>query len=184
MILVVDMGLCKLAAKEFVAPIERLLKGKITEVVHYSKVSANDLRRCNAVILSGTPLKDMEFTRNPEAFGWLKNFEKPVLGICAGMQTICMAFGSEIERCQEIGMVRIETLKDNPLFSGKFNAYALHNFAVQTPAGFDIIASSERCVHGIRHKSRNIYGVMFHPEVRNGQIIENFVKNVVHCHRL
>jgi GMP synthase-like glutamine amidotransferase len=67
--------------------------------------------------------------------------------------------------------------EENALFSGKFNAYALHNFAVSPSGSFGLLAKSGKCAHAIKHKERDLYGVLFHPEVRNVQIIDNFVKN-------
>ncbi len=178
MILVVDMNFSELASKEFVGPILRIVGRENCKVVRYPKVSSSMIGTYDRVIISGTTLMDMEFAKNPESFAWIRDCKIPVLGICAGMQAICMAFGSKLERCQEIGMVGIETVKDNPLFSGNFSAYALHNFAISPSGSFDLLAKSEKCAHAIKHVERNIYGVMFHPEVRNSKIIENFVKTV------
>jgi GMP synthase (glutamine-hydrolysing) len=176
MILIVDLNFSELASKEFVSPISRIVGRENCKVVRYPRVSSSMMGMYDMVIISGTTLKDMEFAKNPESFSWIKDCKIPVLGICAGMQAVGMAFGSKLERCQEIGMVAIETMKDNPLFSGNFSAYALHNFALSPSRSFDLLAKSEKCVHAIKHIERSIYGVMFHPEVRNTKIIENFVK--------
>jgi GMP synthase-like glutamine amidotransferase len=176
MILIVDMNSSELASKEFVSPILRIVGKENCKVVRYTHVSSSMLGMYDRIILSGTTLRDMEFANNPESFSWIRDCRVPVLGICAGMQAIGMAFGSKLERCQEIGMVKIETVKNNALFSDKFSAYALHSFAMQSSKIFDLLAKSEKCTHAIKHKERDIYGVLFHPEVRNNQIIENFMK--------
>jgi GMP synthase (glutamine-hydrolysing) len=66
-------------------------------------------------------------------------------------------------------------LKDNPLFSGDFRAYSLHTIRVDLPDEFEVWAQSAKCVQAIKHKTKPIYGVLFHPEVRNQEILKNFV---------
>jgi GMP synthase (glutamine-hydrolysing) len=109
-------------------------------------------------------------------FNWLKNFNIPVLGICAGMQTIGLVFGGYLENCREIGMIKIETFKKNILFSSTFQAYSLHNYSLEPPAEFEMLAKSENCIQAIKHKNKDIYGVLFHPEVRNKEVIQNFIQ--------
>jgi GMP synthase (glutamine-hydrolysing) len=92
------------------------------------------------------------------------------------MQTMGLAFGASLEACLEIGMAQIVTLKANPLFSSTFKAYSLHNFSIQPFAAFDVLAESEVCVQAMKHKQKDIYGVLFHPEVRNKEIIQRFVQ--------
>ena len=180
MILIVDMNHKRnsLGFYEFVMPIVSIVSSaEKCKILHYLDVDENDIKNCNGVILSGTPLKDNEFTKNVEKFEWLKECEKPVLGICAGMQIIGLVFGSTLKKCKEIGMVEMETVRKNPLFSSKFKAYTLHNYTVEPSKEFEIIAKSDKCVQGIKHRKKEIYGLLFHPEVRNKEIIKQFIAN-------
>ena len=68
----------------------------ITSVKHFLEVTDQDLSRCGSIILSGTALKDTATLSQPEKFMWLKETEKPVLGICAGMETIGVVFGMRL----------------------------------------------------------------------------------------
>ncbi|HII85303.1 TPA: hypothetical protein HA273_01700 [Candidatus Bathyarchaeota archaeon] len=52
----------------------------------------------------------------------------------------------------------------------------MHNYSLESPKDFEVLATSEKCVQAIKHKSKNIYGVLFHPEVRNQEIIRRFVQ--------
>jgi GMP synthase (glutamine-hydrolysing) len=72
-------------------------------------------------------------------------------------------------------MTEIATLQENPLFSSSFKAYGLHNFSVAPAEDFDVLAESAQCVQAIKHRQKNIYGVLFHPEVRNQEILQRFV---------
>jgi GMP synthase-like glutamine amidotransferase len=179
MILVVDMNWKRdsLACSEFVTPIVAAVEDTEPVLVkHFLDLSSQDMDDCSRVILSGTTLKDFEAHMHLNRFGWLKTFQKPVLGICAGMQIISLVYGVPLTPCMQVGMTQIATCKPNPLFGGSFQAYTLHNFSAAPSETFDIIATSENCIQAIKHKQKTIYGVLFHPEVRNVDILKSFAK--------
>jgi GMP synthase-like glutamine amidotransferase len=173
MMLIVDLNSERnaMSCGQFVDPL-RAVCGE-AEVRHYTE--AFDPSAFSRIILAGTPLKDSDYLSRPERFLWLRECRTPVLGICAGMQSIAAAFGGKTIRCQEIGMTEIETVVDNPLMSGRFKAYSLHNMAAEVPSDFTVLAKSALCAQAMRHKSRPLYGVLFHPEVRNPGILAAFV---------
>ena len=178
MILIIDMN-CKkdsLGYYEFVLPILTIAEDQEACVVkHYSEVAKLDIDSCDKIILSGTPLKDNATLNELGKFGWLQDVDKPVLGICAGMQTIGVFFGLVLTRCLEIGMTLVSTQSGNPLFSGLFKAYSLHNYCVESSDEFEVLAETEKCVQAIKHKQKPIFGVLFHPEVRNAEILKRFI---------
>ena len=179
MILIVDMNWKKssLAYEEFVMPITSAVQPlENFKVKHFSEISKPDLAACSKVVLSGTALKDHATLKQLEKFNWTKIFDKPILGICAGMQTLCLVFDEPLAKCLQIGMSEIQTKKENPLFQGVFKAYVLHNFSVRQCRYFEILAQSNKCIQAIKHKQKDIYGVLFHPEVRNQEIIRRFVE--------
>jgi GMP synthase-like glutamine amidotransferase len=178
-ILVVDLNSKKdsLAYYEFVSPIVLVAQEHDKCVVkHYLDVTREDIDGASNIILSGTPLKDNATLQQPEKFNWLKNTDKPVLGVCAGMQTLGVVFGLKLTRCLQIGMTQICTVKENQLFSGSFRAYTLHNFSVETSGDFEVLAESARCIQAMKHKQKQVYGVLFHPEVRNPDVLKRFIK--------
>jgi GMP synthase-like glutamine amidotransferase len=179
-ILIVDMSWKRgsLAEAEFCLPVARLAEkfGKC-EIRHFSDVPSASLKKYSSIILSGTCLKDNEFAKFPEKFLWLKDCGNPVLGICAGMQIIGMAFGSRLEKKKEIGMTDVRTVEQNPLFSGRFKAYCLHNYSIRPSKEFFVLAKSGKCAEAIKHTEKPFYGVMFHPEVRNAYILERFISS-------
>ena len=176
MILIVDMSFKKgsLSFCEFVLPIVSVIKNERSLVKHRSELSIEDLNSCDRVILSGTGLKDDEFLKQVEDFHWTRNLDKPLLGICAGMEVIGLVFGSSLFDCLEVGMRDLRLVRKNALFSSDLRAYELHSHGVQVSAEFDVLAESESCVQAIKHKEKSIYGVLFHPEVRNPEVIERF----------
>jgi GMP synthase-like glutamine amidotransferase len=178
MILVVDLNWKKdsLGYYEFVLPILSIVRDlEECKVKHYLELTSADLQNCTKIILSGTPLEDNVTLNQPDKFSWIRDVEKPLLGICAGVQTIGVVFGLVLTMCLEIGMTQVTTLTSNPLFSSEFKAYSLHNFSVESSDEFEVLAESPKCLQALKHKQKPIYGVLFHPEVRNPEILKRFV---------
>ena len=179
MILIVDMNWKKdsLAFKEFVLPIVSVVESlEEYKIKHFLDIEPAELNYYSKIVLSGTALKDQATLKQVDKFNWIKTFDKPILGICAGMQTIGLVFGEPLTPCLQIGMTEVSTLKDNPLFQGTFKAFTLHNYSVQPYQNFEILAESTKCTQAIKHKQKNIFGVLFHPEVRNQEIIKRFIQ--------
>ncbi|OPZ44922.1 MAG: Anthranilate synthase component 2 [Euryarchaeota archaeon ADurb.BinA087] len=181
MILLID--LCfrngSLGFDEFVRPVARIVHhlGNDAISVHFRSVTDHFLSQAEAVILCGTPLADTAFLAETGAFSWLKKTRLPVLGICAGMEAICTIFGGTIRPCIEIGMTEVTVIGNDPIFqeSGSFSAYELHTLACNNLRDLEVLAVSNQCIQVVRHQGKKIYGVMFHPEVRNEWVIERFV---------
>lgn len=181
MILIVDLchGKDSLSAEEFVKPVVAIAQHiDQCKVKHFSELKGADIEDAHKIILCGTARRDDSFRKNLSAFGWLKSSvaDKPILGICAGMQAIGLVFGCRLVECKEIGMWKIMTKRSNSLFSGVFEAYELHGYAVNPSPDFEILAKSNGCAQVMKHRSRQLYGVQFHPEVRNPEIIERFLR--------
>ena len=128
--------------------------------------------------MCGTALMDNDFLMDTEGFHWLKEIRKPVLGICAGMQMIGEVFGGRIVRESGIGMHEVKVEADDRIFGGRkgFTAYEMHSSTVETPNNFSVLAVSDRRPVVIRHIEKEIYGALFHPEVRNDWFVKNFLE--------
>ncbi len=161
----------KLSEEEFVNPVARIV-GKC-KIVHYKEKL--DIKKSDRLIICGTALNDNDYLENLKKFSFLKNIEIPVLGICSGMQILCLINGSKLSKKTEIGLIDIKTIRQNKLFAGDFAAYSLHQNSVTLPKGFIAIAKSRNTIQAVKHKEKEIYGVMFHPEVRSREIIEKFL---------
>ncbi len=179
-ILLVDLCYEKasLSRYEFVHPIRASLDGSgfPCRTMHYSEVDEEAVEGCDKIILCGTALKDNTYTEHLQDFAWLKDLKKPVLGICAGMQVISLVFGGEIFRHPAIGLEAIEIIRDSPLLGiqRQIDGYHLHNYAVTMPAGFLLLAGKPHAPEAFQHCSYPVFGIIFHPEVRNRWILERF----------
>tara|TARA_B100001109_G_C18616787_1_gene359537 strand:- start:92 stop:628 length:537 start_codon:yes stop_codon:yes gene_type:complete len=165
----------KLSESEFVTPIVEIIKSFEYDQVNYKNLETINFRIYDKLIICGTSLQDNDYLNYLDDFKKLKNHGIDILGICSGFQIVCNMFGEEIIAQQEIGMVSVEIQAQNPLVSGDFQAYNMHNYSVDKVTSFDVLAKSEKTIQMIRHKTMNVFGVSFHPEVRNEQIITNFL---------
>ncbi len=175
------INICKepLHELEFVRPLENILKNKKVKFFtrHYKKISKKDLSKSDKVIICGTSLKDNDFISNIGKFNWIKTCNKPVLGICGGMQAIGIVFGGKLKRKQEIGLYDENFNKKFLGIKGKKKVYHLHDNYVTLPKEFCRYTSSE-IPQAIKHKTRPVYGVLFHPEARNKEMIMKFAADI------
>jgi len=185
MILLVD--LCyrpgSLGEDEFVRPIADIVKGcgYEYEISHFTEWEHLNKDSIDAVILCGTPLKDNRFAEMGDCFAWIPESTLPVLGICAGMQAVILAYGGKIEENPEIGMTPVRCrVSDDPIFcEDEWIVYELHRFATVPGNEFTVLAKSDTSVQAVRHQAKPVYGVMFHPEVRNAWVVKRFLTTFV-----
>jgi GMP synthase-like glutamine amidotransferase len=167
-----------LSMYEFVLPIAYAIDraGMEYRIAHFMDV--RDMPAgCDKIILCGTALKDNAYADHIAAFSWMKQMDVPILGICAGMQVTGALFGGCILPRLSIGLEKISIVLETPLLGkpGEIEGYHLHNYAVTLPQDFLLIANTAAGMDAFKHCERPIYGIMFHPEVRNRWILERFV---------
>lgn len=181
MILIIDLSYRarSLSHDEFVCPVAHIVHraGREWRETHFSEMKSDGLTSAEGIILCGTALKDNLFATKVQEFSWLRTISVPVLGICAGMQLLCRVFGGTIRPGCEIGMTTVRVDTPDPLLCKHpaFPAYELHSYSCDPPRGWLTIAVSDECVQAIRHPEKPLYGVMFHPEVRNDWVVEQFL---------
>jgi GMP synthase (glutamine-hydrolysing) len=161
---------------EFIKPIEDVLKRNNIKFqsIHYKDMSDNVFNKAEKIIISGTSLKDNGFVKDILKFKWIRELNKPILGICGGMHILGLIFNGKLKKQQEIGLTNIELKKDFLGLIGKIEVYELHNFYTISD-DFEIFGKSKYCPQAVKHKKYSFFGVLFHPEVRNKDLIVNFV---------
>jgi anthranilate synthase/phosphoribosyltransferase len=112
----------------------------------------------------------------------------PILGVCLGHQCIGQAFGGRVVHAQALmhgktSRIRhngkgIFSMLENPLTATRYHSLALERESL--PPELEVSAESEDGeIMGVRHVSRPIFGVQFHPESILTQygmrILENFL---------
>ena len=115
-----------------------------------------------------------------------------MLGICYGMQLACDALGGRVGRAEarEYGRATCDVLTDDPLFAGvpsRTEVWMSHGDQVaDVAADFVPLAGTATCpLAAVRHRSRPVYGLQFHPEVTHtpagGRILANFLRSACGC---
>ena len=112
----------------------------------------------------------------------------PLLGVCLGHQTIGQAFGGHVVRCHEIVHGKMGTMhhEGQGVFRGlpsPFLATRYHSLVVDRatlPAELEVTAwLQDGTIMGLRHKTKPIEGVQFHPESiaseHGHQLLKNFL---------
>lgn len=169
---------------EFAKTIEKIIAkdGSTSVFIEYKKCLNFNFNDFDGAILTGSPQGDDIVEHHLPYFEWIKNFDKPILGICAGHHITGFMHGSEILRSKEpeSGDFEVEILKEDPLFEGlskRFEVKQMHNDSVTLPDEFELLASSNICKNQImKHKTKRLYTCQFHPEFYNHQLIRNFIQ--------
>jgi anthranilate/para-aminobenzoate synthase component II len=180
MILIINICKEEMHHLEFVKPIEDILRSSEEPftTMHYSKISKKDLDSCHRIIITGTSLKDMDYSKHLSKFTFLLSYDKPVLAICGGMQILCSIYGCKMSKGLEIGLKNTIFNAEFLGISGSREVYTLHNMAIMDDAllrkHFHIFSKTEY-IQAVKHKHLRHYGVLFHPEVRNKDVIINFL---------
>jgi GMP synthase (glutamine-hydrolysing) len=117
----------------------------------------------------------------------------PVLGICYGMQLACQILGSKVipSSNREFGRAQCRIQERDGLFGGvpeETTVWMSHGDQVQgVNSDFVPLAATETCpVAAVRHRTRPVFGLQFHPEVSHtpcgNRILRNFLYDVCGCH--
>jgi len=159
---------------------------------HFTQVTAGRLADvgARAVLLSGhsSLIDDYDPASLAPLVDVIRSAGLPMLGLCGGHQLMGLVFGQRPEpmgplgSCEadprpelapgmrkEWGPSPVQVLGDDPLFAGLGRTVVVeqrHFWELKAlPAGFVRLAASPLCaVQAMRHSSRPLWGVQFHPE--------------------
>ena len=176
----------------FVFNVEQYLKEMTDDeviTVRNDAITIDDIKKMNPdkIIFSPGPKhpKDsricLEILNNIDELGNI-----PILGICLGHQAIGMNFGGEIRRLENPlhgKTSEITVLSENSvLFKNlpkKFKVMRYHSLYVDNiPEELEVTARSEDGIAmAVEHKSKNIFGIQFHPESFFTEYGKNMIRN-------
>lgn len=154
-----------------------------------SETAAADVAAFDGVLLSPGPGR-------PEDTGVCldiaREARRPVLGVCLGHQVIATVFGGIVRRAPELvhgdaGPIRHDGAGvfhglPNPLTATRYHSLALDPATV--PPDLVITAQTpDGVIMGVRHSTRSIEGVQFHPEsvlsAAGHELFANWLKNTL-----
>jgi len=150
--------------------------GALPDLVQHDAVTAEDVLAGDwtHLVLSpgpGSPTVPADFAVGTQV---LRAAPIPVLGVCLGMQGLVTAYGGRVDRVRPAhGEVAAIAHDRTGLFAGLpqgFAAVRYHSLAVlDLPDEIEACAwatdpDGTRVVMGVRHRTRPLHGVQFHPE--------------------
>ena len=194
---------------DFGSQYTQLIARRLRELSVYSEVwppdtpaTAIEGRAPVGIILSGGP-KSVSDAGAPRCDPGVFDIGVPVLGICYGMQLMAHALGGRVEPApqREFGHATVRILDRGldrrngreggcALFAdvpAEIRVWASHgDFVAAAPAGFSVVATSANApVAAMEQPSRQLYAILFHPEVvhteRGLEILRNFAFGICGC---
>lgn len=163
------------------------------KVSRNDKITLDEIKSLNpeAIILSPGPGK-------PENAGICVDAVRefagkiPILGVCLGHQSICVAFGGVVSHAKRLmhGKSSVIDLGDDSIFKtldSKITVGRYHSLSIvesTMPDELEVISKScdDGEIMAVKHKKYNIYGLQFHPEsilTPDGlTIIKNFCEGI------
>ena len=183
---------------DFGSQYAQLIARRVRELNVYCEIVRHDItpeqiknHKPNGLILSGGPNSVYE-DGAPQCDPGIFKLGIPVLGICYGMQLVCQSLGGEVKNTptREYGRATLtvnhqdDFLKD---FPQQDQVWMSHGDQVhEVSDDFVGLASTETCpLAAVKHKSLQVYGLQFHPEVThspNGSVIlRNFMYQICGC---
>lgn len=169
--------------RDFSAPIENIVTstGEKFKSIEYAECKTFDFSPFDGIILTGSPQGDDIVEHHLPFFQWVKDLDKPVLGICAGHHVTAYMYGAQLFRSEEpeSGAFEVNIIQDDPLFKDlpkSFIVKQMHNDSVTVPGEFELLATATTCRNQVmKHKSKPLYTCQFHPEFYNHDLIRNFI---------
>jgi len=168
---------------EFTQPLKAIVEetGSIPVVIEYKDSNSINLNDYLGALISGSPQGDDIVEHHKPYFEWIKSYEKPVFGICAGHHVTGAIYGANLLRSEEpeSGNFNVSLLKQDPILRGlptTFKVKQMHNDSITVPKNFELLATSETCKNQLmKHCNKPLYTSQFHPEYYNHDLIKNFI---------
>ncbi|HAP44238.1 MAG: GMP synthetase [Spirochaetes bacterium GWD1_61_31] len=183
---------------DFGSQYTQLIARRVREAGVYTEIVPGDMAVTPAMlggykglILSGSPSSVYE-DGAPRVDRQVYDCGLPVLGICYGAQRMTQDGGGRVQPLpdREYGRRPVRVLKAHPLFEGvaaTFSSWMSHGDSIEALApGFETLAVSDNDIPAaIRHRSKPLLGIQFHPEVSHCEsgnlMLANFVRRVCGC---
>lgn len=160
--------------------------GKQFKIMDLHDLKGCDLTIFSGIIITGASIlltKEENLARYKEIFSFIKELDKPILGICLGHQILGLLYGADITLGDTIDRKEaIEIINQDQLFKGIASGSLFqeaHSEYITVAKDFDLLAKSNSCENeAMKYRGKNIYGVQFHPEesgAQGMQLINNFL---------
>ncbi len=159
----------------------------VESVIVPNTIDADALADADGIVLSGGPASiESEMGKLGNIKDYMHRYNYPVLGICVGAQFIALDSGGIVSKAvhAEYGRKTVNFTSTGGIFydiPNSINAWENHNDEIKSISNeYNVCAYSDTCkIQAFYHKSKDIFGVQFHPEVNNTEygtvIFKNFI---------
>jgi GMP synthase (glutamine-hydrolysing) len=186
-----------IAVLDFGSQYSQLIARKIRQLNVYTEIvpfntPIEKLRemRPEGIVLSGSP-SSVYAKGSPQLDKRVLDLGVPVLGLCYGLQSIAHVLGGKVEHSEkrEYGHAMVDCDTSDPFWHGLESpqrVWMSHgDRVVKLPRNFRVIGTTESCPAAVRHATKPIYGLQFHPEVHHtvhgDHILYNFAVRICKC---
>jgi len=140
------------------------------DVMNYRNFDPLKCETYNYIILSGGPI-NIDGDNIKEEKMWLKETNKPILGICLGFQILCLIYGSKMNKFEHNRKLN-EKLK---FVDDEYNMFYNHIYYFkEIPMDF-VGEIKNNLITYIKHKTKPILAFQGHPEMtEHGYKIKDF----------
>lgn len=193
-----DLRIGGIAVIDYGSQYTQLIARRVREQGVYAEVFPYDADEAKinehqpkGYILSGGPNSVYE-DGAPHLPKFILNSEKPILGICYGMQLLTHTLGGTVAASteREYGPAILTHTPQSPLLdslSAEMNVWMSHGDRIEAPPeGFDPLGQTSNSPYAaMGNIEKKYYGVQFHPEVNHTQqgseLLRNFALRVCGC---
>ncbi|MCC7289057.1 gamma-glutamyl-gamma-aminobutyrate hydrolase family protein [bacterium] len=164
--------------------LRNLLAAHDLTVIDYTQIGEIEQTDYDVIVLSGGGIKTEDGRRRSlkrfshlyeDQIKLVKEAKVPIVGICLGCQIIGHAYGAKLSRQFKIrrkGLSDIVTIRHSAVMGDLQEATVFQSnrwIITDLPDDLICIAASDEGAEVIRHRSKPLYGVQFHPERRVGK---------------
>lgn len=157
-------------------------------VILNDEIDLSTIESFDAVVLSPGPGLPSQAGKLLAVIQKAIESEKPILGVCLGMQALANHFGVDLYNQEKVkhGVSEVcEISEHSSIFKdipSTINVGLYHSWAVKSELNSELIPlafSENNVLMAMQHRSKRIYAVQFHPESIltefGNKMIENFV---------
>ncbi|MEI6581846.1 MAG: gamma-glutamyl-gamma-aminobutyrate hydrolase family protein [bacterium] len=155
-----------------------LLRSHDLTTINYDEVGGFDTKPYDVIVLSGGGILFEGKKRSLKKFPHLyeaqiklvKTSKKPIVGICLGCQIIGYSYGASLyKQFKNLrkGLFPIVAVRRSRVLGGQDKSMVFqsnHWIITELPKDLVCVAASDEGAEIIRHKTKPIWGVQFHPE--------------------
>ncbi len=137
--------------------------------VAYDELGGYDVASFDRIVLSGSSIASVVWDKDAflDEVSVIRRAHVPVIGLCFGCELIAHAFGATLRKMEYAHKgIRSIQFSDERLTTRKsLDVYEHHRWIIDhLPESFEVLAYSDDGPEAIKHKSRPLYGLQFHPE--------------------